>query len=338
METKLDIIGIGECLAELNSVDEESGRGMYQLGYSGDVLNSLSAAGALGLTTGLISAIGDDPFTDGLVEVLESEHIDLSHAPILEGKSNGVYFIHPDESGNPHFHFLRRDSAATYAFAAQPLDELVRYASSARALLFSSIPLAVMKEREKMVSLIESAHGHTRVCFDLNVRPKLWDKLDDLRNLLPVLAPHADVLFVSAQDDMHLFGSREAAAAVDHYCNLGFKEVAFCRGADSTVVGLRNSASTSTAIFEVPVPRVPVVIDPTGAGDAFNAGYIAAMLRGHPPYECAAMGNATAACSLEVRGGRGTGITVQRVERHYRPLVKWGTFKGPALAMSRRAN
>ncbi|MDP4199629.1 MAG: sugar kinase [Bacteroidota bacterium] len=338
METNLDLIGIGECLAELNSVDEESGRGMYQLGYSGDVLNSLSAAKALGLTTGLISALGDDPFTDGLVEVLQSEDIDLSHAPILEGKANGAYFIHRDEGGNPHFHFLRRDSAATYAFSAQPLEDLIRYASSARAVLFSSIPVAVMKDRNRLIELVRETHGHAKVCFDLNVRPSLWDNLDALRELLPVFAPHVDVLFVSAQDDALLFNHREAAAAVDHYCNMGFTEVAFCRGAQSTLVGLRNPAKMDSTIFEVPVPRVTSVVDATGAGDAFNAGYIAAMLRGHPPFECAAMGNATAACSLEVRGGRSTGITIQRVERHYRPLVKWGTFKGPALAMSRRAN
>ena len=333
MNTKLDIIGIGECLIELSAV----GDGLYQLGYSGDVLNALSAAGRLGLRAGLISALGDDPFADGLVDVLNSEQIDLSHAPVLEKRSNGVYFIHPDGLEDHQFHFLRKDSAATYAFVSQPLHELVEYARSARAILFSSIPLAVMKERERMISLIREAHASgVKVCFDLNVRTRLWNSLDELRDILPEIAPYIDVLFVTNHDDSHLYEHREPAAAVDHYTNLGYSEVVYRRGADPTIVGLRARGASTTTIFDVPVPRVVTVVDPTGAGDAFNAGYIAALLRNHPPYECTAMGNATAACSIEVRGGRGTGITVERVERHYRPLVKWGTFKGPALAMSAR--
>lgn len=332
MNTTLDIIGIGECLIELSSV----GDGLYQLGYSGDVLNALSAAGRLGLRTGLLSALGDDPFTEGLAEVLAQEQIDISHAPSLEGKANGVYFIHPDGLEDHQFHFLRKDSAATYAFVSQPLHELVEYVRGSKSLLFSSIPLAVMKERERMISLIREAHaGGVKICFDLNVRTRLWENLNELRDLLPEVAKHVDVLFVTNHDDSHLFGTREPAAAVDHYANLGYREVVYRRGADHTIVGLRDG-SKSTTIFDVPVPRVVTVVDPTGAGDAFNAGYIAALLRNHPPYECTAMGNATAACSIEVRGGRGTGITVERVERHYRPLVKWGTFKGPALAMSAR--
>src|SRR5437868_3407741 len=101
MITTRDLIGLGECLVEFSMVDN----GLYQLGYSGDVLNVLSAAGRLGLRTGLISAVGDDPFTEGLVEVLASESIDLTHCPALPGKANGVYFIHPTEADEREFHF-----------------------------------------------------------------------------------------------------------------------------------------------------------------------------------------------------------------------------------------
>src|ERR1700676_2698435 len=112
MEKQLDLAGIGECLVEFSHV----GDGTYQLGYSGDVLNALAAAGRLGLTTGLITAIGDDPFTAGLREILNVENIDLSHAPVLEGKPNGIYFIYLDEEGAPSFHFVRKNSAARETF------------------------------------------------------------------------------------------------------------------------------------------------------------------------------------------------------------------------------
>src|SRR5438552_3424220 len=109
MEKTLDLVGIGECLVEFSS----AGDNLYQVGFSGDVLNALGAAGHLGLSTGLISALGDDPFTMDLVEILRSENIDLQYSPIFEGRPNGVYFIHLSDAAHPVFHFLRKDSAAT---------------------------------------------------------------------------------------------------------------------------------------------------------------------------------------------------------------------------------
>ena len=324
MEKTLDLIGIGECLVEFNALRSGDDASLYQLGYSGDVLNALACAGRLGLRTGLISAIGDDPFSEGLREVLVSEGIDLTHTPIIEGKPNGVYFVHVDEEGGPKFHFLRKDSAATETFAIQPMSELIHYAGSGRALLFSSIPMAVMKERDKIYDLLGAVQGETAICYDLNVRKALWNSPEDLISILDRLAPLVNVLFVSEEDDKFLFGLRDGKTAIQDYQIRGFSYMIFRRGSEPALVGYHGD------LFEVPVPRVSNIVDTTGAGDAFNAGFISAMLNGHLPYECAAMGNAAAASSITSRGGRGSGITIERVQRLYRPLIKWGAFHGPS--------
>ena len=320
MEKTFDLIGIGECLVEFNAL----GNGLYQLGYSGDVLNALSCAGRLGLSTGLISAIGNDAFSEELRGILNSERIDLSQTPVLEGKANGVYFVHVNESGGPAYHFLRKDSAATETFVLQPMSELIHYARSGSVLLLSSIPLAVMKERGKIFDLLRAVKGETVICYDLNIRKALWNDSSELSSILDELAPLADALFVTDEDDEFLFGPRDGETAIRDYRARGFSHVIFRRGGEPTVVGYRGD------IFEVPVPRVSNIVDTTGAGDAFNAGFIAAMLKGHPPYECTAMGNAAAASSIGSRGGRGSGITVERVHRLYHPLIKWGAFHGPS--------
>jgi 2-dehydro-3-deoxygluconokinase len=319
-ERTIDLVGIGECLAEFSHI----GDGNYQLGYSGDVLNALAAAGRLGLSTGLITAIGDDPFQVGLLDILNEEHIDLSYAPILKGKPNGIYFVYVNESGGPSFHFLRKNSAAREAFVCQPLSELIDYALSARALLFSSIPLAVMNERERIFEMLAAIKGKTIIAFDMNVRRALWPDFQDLISMFPLLASLVDVLFVTNEDDEILFGARDMNDAMEDYKQRGFNQIVIRRGNASTL------AFADGESFHVPVPKVANIVDTTGAGDVFNAGYIAAMLRGHQPYECAAMGNATAAVSVDTRGGRARGVTIDRVETLYRPLVKWGTFHGPA--------
>ncbi len=320
MEKTLDLIGIGECLVEFSDV----GDGQYQVGYSGDVLNALATARRLGMQTGILTALGDDPFLPGLFGVLEEEHIDRSRVPVLEGKPNGIYFIYLDESGTRRFHFVRNNSAARETFTCQDLPPLIEYARSASALLFSSIPLAVMKGRDKFFELLRAIKGETILAFDLNVRRRLWDNMRDLIGSLDELAPLLDVLFITDEDDALLFGQRPASEAIEDYARRGFRQIVFRRGGSPTLV------KNETESFGVPVPHATKIVDTTGAGDAFNAGFIAAMLRHHASFECAAMGNAAAAASLESRGGRATELTIERVEKLYRPLIKWGTFHVPA--------
>lgn len=68
------------------------------------------------------------------------------------------------------------------------------------------------------------------------------------------------------------------------------------RGAQGATAYTRNE--------EVSVKAMPVeVIDPVGAGDSFNAGFLHKWMRGKPLAECLAYGNLAAACSTTKPGG-----------------------------------
>jgi 2-dehydro-3-deoxygluconokinase len=60
---------------------------------------------------------------------------------------------------------------------------------------------------------------------------------------------------------------------------------------------------TAEGVTEVPVPPVTGVVDTTGAGDAFAAGFLVAWTAGKPPVECVARGSETAAHVLRGPGG-----------------------------------
>ncbi len=70
----------------------------------------------------------------------------------------------------------------------------------------------------------------------------------------------------------------------------------------------------------MPAPVVDAV-DTTGAGDAFNAGFLSAWLRGASPATCLATGNSVGAASTQAAGGLDALPTARQLPRLLRPPV-----------------
>lgn len=304
----LDLVAIGECLVEFAEIDS----GLFRQGYSGDVLNTLWMAHSLGLRTGLISSVGDDPFEGGLREILNNASIDQSAAPTVSGKSNGIYFVLHRGSGKT-FHFMRKASAATHMFEQEhsQIDNVLR---RSRFALFSSIPLAFVRDRDAMMTALRACREVTPIAFDINFRRALWPRPEELAIQVQENAALADFLFVSEEDDQALFGERVAERALANYSEMGYRKVIYRRGSQPTeaiIDGIRFSVPT--------IPNCPV-LDTTGAGDAFNAGFIASHLHGQSWYDSIAFANATAASVLSTPGGRAIGVTKATIDEFLRNI------------------
>jgi 2-dehydro-3-deoxygluconokinase len=154
-----------------------------------------------------------------------------------------------------------------------------------------------------MLAALRSCHDATRIAFDINYRSALWPRPDELRALIEELASVAEILLVSEEDDRALFGERSPDVALAHYAKMGYTRIVFRRGP------LPTQALIDGRQLEVPaIPGISVV-DATGAGDAFNAGLIAAQIAGRSWYDSIAYANAAAASVLGTPGGRAVGVT-----------------------------
>lgn len=112
---------------------------------------------------------------------------------------------------------------------------------------------------------------------------------------LPALFGSVDYLFLNEQEAPLYAGTRSLAPALRHWR----------RHARTAIVklGRRGSRWLSSALDILePAPRVRVV-DTTGAGDAYNGGFLVALLRGATPRECLRLGNRVGALSTRSAGG-----------------------------------
>lgn len=153
-----------------------------------------------------------------------------------------------------------------------------------------------MHERELLIDLAKSVQGKTTVSLDTNVRLALWKDIGELRQLIEQFAGLIDLLFVTDSDDEALFGQRSPESAITGYHAMGYELVVFRRGSLGCVIG------DARGVYHIPALAAKA-LDSTGAGDAFNAGFIRAYITGNALKECALQANAIASCVLGVRGG-----------------------------------
>lgn len=292
MHKQFDLIGIGECLIELF----EEAPHVYWQSVAGDVFNSLFYASRLGLKTGFISTFGSDNLTKNIIEVMDREGIDRSCTSISKTKTNGLYLISTNKSGEPHYSFWRSDSAAREMLQGLDNSLIVEYILSAKYFHVSAIGLAVMQDHDKFLTILKEVHGKTVITFDTNFRKGLWSDLQKLVQFLEQGASYIDILFVSDTDDQNIFGSRTSKIALQYYSSLGYRTIIFRQGPNEVLV--QSDQNT----FSVPPVKNIKVVDATAAGDAFNAGFISAQLGGKDIRESVVYANKCAARVIVERG------------------------------------
>lgn len=285
-----DLLSIGECLVEFSR--EPDGR--FRAAWAGDALNTLFYGARLGLRTGFISTFGDDLFTPTIREEIAQQGIDLSLTAQLPNKNNGLYVIQLDDDGEYNFHFWRESSAARETLLRFSEEELLEYCSRAEWLLLSGITLAVMKRSDRLIPILQRLRDSgLKIAFDTNYRPTLWERASHYQDAVRAIAPFVDLFLPSKSDLQKAWPNDDPVLVVR---SLQVQHVAMKLGADGCLL-LWDDTETV-----IPPPKPVRVVDATGAGDAFNAGFITGLVRRWTPIEAVGLGQKTAAHVLQTYG------------------------------------
>jgi len=269
------LIGIGEAMVELAPVAE----GLYAQGFAGDTLNTCwylkRLVGDLRRVR-YLTRVGEDALSGRLVELLVKSGIDATAVSRDPERTLGLYLISL-EGAERRFSYWRDQSAAR-RLADDPasLDEALR---DAALIHVSGITLAIVeaKGRQNLLAALAKARGRgARVSFDPNVRRRLWPDEATLRAALTEMFSICDVALPSFDDEVTVWGDADPVTSVARIAALGVKEIVVKNGAGPAFIFADGVESLA------PARAASDARDTTGAGDSFNAGYLAARIAGLP--------------------------------------------------------
>ncbi len=288
------VLVVGEPLVE----ELEEPAGTIRRGFGGDALNLAVylARESKELNVMLASAVGDDRDSDALLRLCRDEGVDGSHVRRVAGATLGRYRVTVDGSGERAFEYQRSESP--FRGALDDGDGLPDQ-SAVDVLWFSGITLAVLHDAGRR-TLLNYAEGVRRnggmVVYDPNHRPALWSDDADPREWTMRIARIAHLLLASTEDGHRLTGADTAIEIAQVFRAMGTREVVVTDGPGPCVVAFDDDVGSIAATHP------GEVTDTTAAGDAFDAGYLAARLRDETPARSAAAGHALAATVVRHRG------------------------------------
>lgn len=288
------ILCIGEVMAELSEVDLAAGRA--RVAAAGDTANmAIHLARALpGRTVGYVTVLGRDGLSDQIAARLAAEGVDTTRIGRHPDRLPGLYAVERDAAGERSFRYWRSQSAARTMFTpGLPGPEVL---DGAAAVALSLITLAILTEeaRAALIGRLAALRAAgTIIAFDSNYRPALWPSPAAAAEVCDAMWRVTTLALPSADDEARLHGSETAETLFARLARHGVTEIALkdgARGARLWHAGAEVAAG--------PFPPAGIIVDTAGAGDAFDAGYIAARLTGHGPAAAAAAGHAAALRTL----------------------------------------
>lgn len=269
------ILTMGEALVEI--MRPETGQPLDQEGiFQGPFASGAPAIFAvamarLGISAAFLGCVGEDAFGRLLRRRFEAEGVDITGLIRVEGRSTAVAFVAYNLDGQREFVFHLRHAAA-----GELTPQMIEPAwfHQARWLHLSGSTLALNQNCQEAawqaVELVKAGGG--KVSFDPNLRPELMP-IHEARQVIAPFMHTADLLLPTSEEARLLAGKEHEIEAIEYLTTLGSSLVAVKRG----VAG----CSLYTSEIHVDCPGFPIdELDPTGAGDCFNAGMIYALEAG----------------------------------------------------------
>jgi len=224
----------------------------------------------LGIPTGFIGKVGDDAFGTFLRGVLESNGVDATLLSVDDYARTTLAFAGVHTDGRKDF-FFYRNPGADQRLKPDDLDEA--YFDGASVFHFGSISLGAPDSKAATMRAVELARRRRMlISYDPNYRPALWPDEETARREILEGFRQADLAKVSDEEWSFVTGSEDFDKGAEFLRSLGPEIILISRGARGGYVNTPAGAASLDG-YDV------VLVEATGAGDAFVAMTLAELIR-----------------------------------------------------------
>src|SRR5438477_8658871 len=139
MAEKTRVICVGEVMIEL----ARGADNRYGQAFGGDTFNTAVYLARAGIPAAYATAMGDDPYSDALLELATAEGVGTDLIMRVPGRTPGLYMIETDAKGERKFYYWRDNSPARELFELENWAKVAEALLSARLVYFSGVTLSL---------------------------------------------------------------------------------------------------------------------------------------------------------------------------------------------------
>ena len=241
-------------------------------------------AAALGNKVGFSSCIGSDPFGEICLKRLGESGVDLSRVKRLPGKTTGLTVILPQRKQR----YILTYPGTMYDMSNRDLD--LTYIFSAKHLHVSSYFLHKGLRPHFIEIFRKAKEAGLTTSLDTNDDPE-----DRWSTEIVLLLKYVDILLPNEREACKLAKTDDLEKAIDY----------LSQKVGVVVVKRGSQGATARVGKEKFIAFPPAVdnVDPVGAGDSFDAGFLHQFIRGAKIEDCLKFGNIAGALSVTKAGG-----------------------------------
>ncbi len=310
MNQPFDVLCVGELVIDLLSTEQVPSlkeADTFRRYLGGAPTNVARNIVALGGRSALLAATGQDELGEWARQVLREEGVNIENMAVVPAPTTLVLITR--HATTPHFLVYR--GADRYLSPGHVTTAIVR---RARALHTSAFALSLPPLREAVLQALRlAAEAEMLISFDPNFHPLLWEEPEEALAYIAQATAYATVVKPSLDDCARLFGTDSEKACAQRFLEWGARHVFVSQGARGVFWMAHTGESAHIPAHDVPVADV------TGAGDAFWAGVLLALLDGLSPLQAGYVGQYVAEHKLQRVGSPVQNMNIRTLYPHISP-------------------
>lgn len=255
----------------------------------------IDTAARLGHQAGIIGAVGDDDFASCLLKRLQTDQVDCRFVRVCPEGSTAVAFVTYFPDGSRRFLYHIGNTSAIEA-GLTGLTDLNGIICPAFFHIMGCSLMISPGFTARIISVMQAmVQKGARVSFDPNIRPELL-RGRDIRSIVDPVLDVCSVLLPGMDELLAVTGELDVEGAICRlFENPLLDVIALKQGSRGCTIHTR-SGSEHLGVYTVDP------VDPTGAGDCFDAAFICGLLEERSPADCARMASAAAALNTAAFG------------------------------------